>query len=102
MEFLLGSGVSILEMLGPTLVGIITVPVMKLIKRFLGFMDGWPAWAQQISVVLIAGALTWIGTVLNAAIPTDLTLFTEQTIGVIGSASMALAIHAGKKAKQNG
>lgn len=92
-------GFGLLELLGPTIVGILTVPVMNGIKRLVSFVDGWPAALQQITAVLIAVGLTELGQLLSVALPGDLALFTGADVEALLSAAMAFGIHAGKKAR---
>lgn len=88
-----------LELLGPTLVALLTVPALGAIKRAVAFVDGWPAWAQQLSAVLIAAGLTQLGGLTSTVLPESLQLFTGENIEALLSAAMAFGIHAGKKAK---
>jgi len=90
----------LLELVGPTVVALATVPLMGLLKKGLALLDKAPAMLQQILVILIAFGLTQLGGVVNVALPTDLSLFTESDLGALLSAGMAMAIHAGTKAKK--
>jgi len=94
-SILLGAG----DLLGPVLVAMLTVPIMGYLKRAAGWIDGLAAGFQQILVVLIAAGLTWLGVMLNVALPTDLSLFAEADVSALLSAAMAYGIHAGKKAR---
>lgn len=91
-----------LELLGPTLVGILTVPVFGAIKKGAAFVDNLPAWVQQIAVVVVAGALSAVGTQLDVLLPGSLSLFAESDVSALLSAAMAYGIHAGKKASARG
>ena len=99
MDILLDYGIQLMELLGPTLVAILTVPVMTLVKKGWTWVGKWPPWAQQITVVLVAALFTELGTFLNMALPSDVMLFTEETWGALLSAAMAMGIHAGQRAK---
>ena len=88
-----------LELLGPTLVALLTVPALAGLKYVVTFIDGWPAWAQQISAVLIAAGLAKLGALTNLVLPESLHLFTGETVEGLLAAAMAFGVHAGKKAK---
>ena len=88
-----------LELLGPTIVALLTVPALGGIKKIATFVDGWPSWAQQLSAVLIAAGLTQLGGLTNTVLPESLQLFTGENVEALLSAAMAFGIHAGKKAK---
>jgi len=89
---------SLLELLGPLLVGLLTVPIMGLVKQAVGFLDSMPAAVQQIVAVLIAFGLTQLGGLANTILPEGLALFTGADIEALLSAGIAFAVHAGKKA----
>lgn len=90
------------EFVGPAVVGIITVPLFSLVKRYLSWVDKAPAWTKQILVVVTAGVLTYLGSLLNVVLPTDVALFGEPEVSALLSAAMAYGIHAGKKAAGGG
>lgn len=87
----------LLSLLGPTLVALLTVPIMQGLKSAVTFLDNSPAAVKQIIVVLIAFGLTKLGEFLNLTLPGELTLFTGEDIGALLSAGLSMAIHAGKK-----
>ena len=89
-----------LEFVGPTLVAILTVPLFALVKRYQAWVGNLPSWVQQMIVVAVAGTLTWIGTLLNVVLPTDLSVFGEPEISTLLSAAMAYGIHAGRRVKE--
>lgn len=89
-----------LELIGPTLVAILTVPLLGWVKKVVQIIDAFPPWAQQILAVLMAFGLTQLGTFLNVQLPTELSLFTESSASALLSAAMAFGIHAGKKARE--
>lgn len=91
----------LLEMLGPTLVAILTVPLMGVFKRLVTFLDTLPAWAQQMITVVIAFGLTQLGAMTNMVLPEAFHLFGDADVAGLISAGMAFAIHAGQKAKLN-
>lgn len=87
------------ELLGPTLVAILTVPAMAGLKQVVAWIDTLPAPVQQVLVVLISAGLTWLGSTLGLALPADLALFADADVSALIAAGMAMAIHAGKKAR---
>ena len=89
-----------LEALGPTIVAVLTVPTMKGVKYVVHYVDTMPAWSQQIITVLLAFWMTKLGVWLNVAMPGDVMLFGEQEVSAVLSAGMAMAMHAGQKAKR--
>lgn len=91
-----------LEMLGPVLVALATVPLLGGIKRFFSFVDDWSPYAQRAVAVIIATLLTMLGSWLSVDLPESLQLFTGETVEALVAAAMAMAIHAGNKAKQAG
>jgi len=97
MEMVLDVLIKLAELLGPTIVALLTVPLMGVIKRLSVKVDGSPAALKQIMVVLIAAGLTLGGGYLNLALPETLSLFGEADVSALLSAAMAMGIHAGKK-----
>lgn len=95
LEILMGGA----ALLGPTIVALLTVPIMGKLKKAVRWIDNLAAGFKQILVVLIAAGLTWLGATINVALPVDLSLFTEADISALLSAAMALGIHAGQKAR---
>jgi len=89
-----------LEYVGPTLVGILTVVVFGLVKRYQAWVGNLPPWTQQILVMVTAGILTHIGAALSILLPADLALFGEPEISTLLSAAMAYGIHAGRRARE--
>lgn len=88
----------LLELLGPTIVALLTVPVMSGLKFSVNVLDNLPAAAQQIVAVLIAYGLAKLGALTSLVLPDTLHLFTGETVDALLSAAMAFGIHAGKKA----
>jgi hypothetical protein len=87
----------LLSLLGPTLVALLTVPIMNGLKRFVSFIDNSHPVLKQVFVVVIAFGLTKLGEVANVALPGELSLFTGDDIGALLSAGLSMAIHAGQK-----
>jgi hypothetical protein len=83
----------------PAIVGILTVPAMKGLKALPLKVGALPAWLQQVVVVIIAGALTGIGTLTNVVLPETVELITQADVSAVLSAAIAMAVHAGQKAK---
>ena len=88
---------SALALLGPLVVGIVTVPVFNAIKDAAGFIDGTPAWVKQILVTVVAVVLTFVGKWVGVALPGDLAVFAASDVQALLSAAVAMAIHAGTK-----
>ncbi len=85
--------------LAPTIVAMLTVPVMRGIKFLITAVDGFPAWAQQIMTVLIAFGLSKLAALTGTVLPESLELFSGNDAEALVSAALAMAMHAGKKAK---
>ena len=96
---LMGVFSTILTILGPTLVGILSVPLWDVIKLATNLKGKLPAWAQQLTVPLLAYGLTWVGALTNVILPESLELFTAEHTSALLSAAMAFGIKAGKQAK---
>ncbi len=89
----------LLTMLGPTIVAILTVPLMRGIKFTVTVVDGWPPAVQQIMTVVLAFGLSKLGALTNLVFPEAFHLFGEGDAAALISAGMAFAIHAGEKAR---
>jgi hypothetical protein len=111
-----GSWTAYLWAILPIIIGWITLYVMRYVKkastwvnerfpvwiaRFVN-IDGFPAIAQRILVLLIAAALTYIGDFIGVRIPTDLAAIQGTDVSAVLSAIIsfltALVLHAGDKA----
>lgn len=92
----------LLGLVGPMLVALLTVPLMAGLKKAVTLLGKLPPVAQQVLVLLISFGLTQLGALLNVAIPTDLTLFADSDVNALLSAALAMAIHAGAKARARG
>lgn len=88
-----------LTYIGPVVVGIVVVPLYSYFKKFLKVLDSWPAFVQQIIVAVFAALMTWLGTLLNVVLPTDMALFGQPELSALLSSAIAYGIHAGKKAR---
>lgn len=88
----------LLLILGPALIGILTVPAFDLIKFLTKLKGKLPDWVQQLSVPLLAYVLTWLATISNTVLPGTLELFTADHVSGLLSAGIAFGIKAGQKA----
>ena len=95
MEMLTDFGLDGLELVGPLLVAVVTVPLMGWLKRFVAKLDGAGALAKQVVVIVIAGLLTFVGQWLNVALPVDLLVFASDSahLSAALSALLAFGIH---------
>ena len=98
----LDSALGLAQLIGPVVVGLLTVPVLGGIKKLASFIDRLPAAVQQILAVLIASGLTWVGTTMSMVLPEGFALFTGHEVEGLLAGVLALAIHAGQKAKAAG
>ena len=86
---------------GPAIAGLLTVPLLQGIKLIAKPVKKLPAAAKQLAAVGIAFGLTKAGAALNVALPTSLELFTASDAEALAAAGIAMAVHAGKKAREN-
>ena len=93
--------IGILMEFAPVITGLLTVLAMKGLKFFIVAMDNLPAWAQQLAVAAIAVVLTHLGAFINVVLPTDVVLLTAAHLESVMAAGIAMAAHAGLKAKGN-
>lgn len=87
-------------LLGPMIAGLLTVPVLQLLKRVSGLVDRSPAWLKQLLGVVIAYGITQLGAMLELVLPLDLNMFTGETVEALLAAAIAFGVHAGKRAKE--
>lgn len=90
---------TLLPTLLPVLIGMIIQPIMGAIKRVSVTIDRQAAPIQQVIIALMAWGMTEASTLLNVMLPSDLSLVTNAEVTAAISAGIAMAIHAGKKAK---
>lgn len=90
---------TILGLMGPAIVGVVTVPLFDLLKKGLKLKGKLPPWVQQLLVPLVAFGLAWLGTLTNVVLPETLELFTADHLAALASAGIAMAVKAGKQAK---
>jgi len=91
----------LVNLAGPVLVALLVVPLYQLLKkRVLPWLDSLPAPVQRLAVLLVAALLTWLGTMLNVVLPTDLAFFAEADVSALLSAALAWCLHAWGKAKE--
>lgn len=86
---------------GPAIAGLLTVPILQGIKAVAKPIKKLPAAAKQLTAVGIAFGLTKAGAAIGVALPTSLELFTGSDVEALASAGIAMAVHAGKKARDN-
>lgn len=91
---------TILGLMATALVGVLTVPAYDGLKKLLQLKGKLPAWVQQLTVPLLAYGLNWLGTVTNFVLPETLELFTADTVSGLLAAGIAMAVKAGKQAKE--
>lgn len=89
--------ISILETLGPVIIGLITVPVFGYVKRAVAVVDALAPWLQRIAVVLVASGITYVSGLVNVVLPESLALWTPETVDALFSGLLAIAAHAGNK-----
>ena len=98
---IIGVGFAALEIFRMAIIATLSVLTLKGIKAVIPFIDNLSPTPQQFASVAITNVLMWVSTVLAIALPPDLELFTTSTTEGMIAAALALAIHAGKKAKEN-
>lgn len=85
----------------PAIAGLLTVPLLQGIKAIAAPVRKLPAAAKQLAAVGIAFGLTKAGAALNVALPLTLEGFTGSDVESLAAAGIAMAVHAGKKAREN-
>lgn len=95
MDFL----ITALGFLGPAIIGSLTVPVFGGIKKIAKVLDRLPSPFQQMGALGVAGGLTWLSGTLNVLLPTELVMFSPDSVSALLAAAMAFGMHAGMKAK---
>lgn len=94
-EFLIG----LFPVLLPILVGSLTTVAFEGLQNLIGIIDALPAWAKQLSVVLIAYVLTAGGAALGVVINPDLAMVTPEELSALFSAGIAFIFHQGDRAR---
>ena len=87
---LTGAFSTLLTIVGPTVVGILSVPAWDVIKLATNLKGKLPAWAQQLTVPMLAYGLTWLGALTNVILPESLELFTADHTSALLSATTSL------------
>ena len=90
------------SLIGPTVAGLLTVPILSGIKRLVTVIDRAPAAVKQVLAILIAFGLTKLGELAQVALPGELSLFTGSDVEALLSAAIAFGVHAGQKARGSG
>lgn len=88
------------SLLGPVIAALLTVPILQAIKRAASWVDNAPAALKQVLGVVIAFVLTKLGAAINTTLPTELSLFTGETLEALIASGIAFAVHAGQKARE--
>jgi hypothetical protein len=88
---------AILAIIIASVVCIATVPLMDAIKKASAFVDAQSAAIKQGLVVAIAAALSLVAKLLETSLPTDLALWTPDSISVLISAVFAMVVKAAAK-----
>ena len=91
---------SLLEFFAPVIVAVLTVPTYSIIKKYRNWTKGWRPIYQRAGAMTTAALLTQLGVLMNTVLPT-VEMFTEGAAQTLLAGTMALAIHAGDKAKEN-
>jgi hypothetical protein len=89
----------LLTILGPLLVGVVTLYAMEWLTKASAWIDGLSPHLKRGVVMAIAGAITLAASRLGVALPTDLALWEPSTIDALVSAVLAMAAKAGDSAK---
>ena len=97
---LMGGIGTILSILGPALVGVLTPPIWNLLKIGTRLKGKLPAWAQQLTIPLLAYVLNWLGMFTNVVLPETLEMFDATNITALLSATLAMVSHEAKKRKE--
>jgi len=92
---------SVLPSLVAIVLGVVLSPTMGFIKNYAGFIANRGPTFKRITVGIVAIGMTELSELLNIVLPTDLAVIGESEIAAAISAGVALAIHAGNKARQN-
>ena len=89
----------LLSILSPLIVGVITFYATDALTHAVRWIDALPAHLKRGLAVVIASLLTMGAKWLSIEIPTDLAVWTPDTIDAIVSAGLAMAVKAGNTAK---
>jgi hypothetical protein len=90
----------LLTILGPLVVGVVTLYAMEGLTKASAWIDGLSPHIKRGVVMAIAGAITLLASRLGLALPTDLALWEPNTIDALVSGVLAMAAKAGDSAKQ--
>lgn len=97
MEFMV---IQMLPTILPLIIGMVIEPIMRQIKRVAPFIDGQGPAVQRLLLGGVAWGMTELSTFLNVALPEDISMVTNTEVTTMVSAGIAMAIHAGNKAKK--
>ena len=100
LDFILASLPDLVSWLGPAIVGLLTVPLWGKIKGFREWIGRINAPFQRLIVIVLAGAITWIGGQLGLALPGEIALWEPDTVSALLAAAIAFGAHAGDKKRE--
>lgn len=86
---------------GPAIAGLLTVPIFQGIKLIAKPIRKIPSSVKPLVTTAIAFGLSKAGAALDVALPSSLDLFTGSDVEALTAAGIAMAVHAGKKARDN-
>jgi len=89
----------LLTIVGPLLVGVITLVAMDALTRASAWIDRLSPHVKRGVVLAIASAITLLASKLGVVLPTELALWEPSTIDALVSAVLAMAAKAGDTAK---
>lgn len=83
----------ILTLAIPVIVGVLTVPLVNLIKKASTWVDALPDAVKQLFVLLVAYAANLLSGLLGVTLPTSLGGFDSTAVGTLISAVLAYLLH---------
>jgi len=89
----------LVSLLSPLIVGILTFYGTDALAHAVQWIDALPAHLKRGLAVVIASLLTMGAKWLSVEIPTDLAVWSPDTLDAIVSAGLAMAVKAGNTAK---
>src|SRR5690606_9287715 len=93
--------IEFLQVMGPAIAGLLTVPILQGIKSVSGWVDSRAPFVKQALGIIIAFGLTKLGALIDVALPAGLSLFDGTHVEAVIAAGIAFAVHAGRKASEN-
>ena len=89
----------LIALIGPLLVGVITYYTTDYLQHAVSWIDALPPHLKRGLALTIASVITLGANALSVELPTDLALWTPDTMDALVSGSLALAVKAGNTAK---